>query len=60
MIDPERMLSGLTRKFTVEVDAQLYDEGVAAAQQNGQTEGHVLEQALRFRMGLAAAAIPRR
>ena len=38
----------MTRKFTVEVDAQLYDELVAAAQHNGQTEGHVLEQALRF------------
>ena len=48
MIDPERMLSGMTRKFRVEVDAQLHDELVAAAQQNGQTEGHVLEQALRF------------
>jgi hypothetical protein len=48
MIDPERMLSGMTRKFTVEVDVQLHDELVVAAQQNGQTEGHVLEQALRF------------
>jgi BMFP domain-containing protein YqiC len=37
-----------TKKFTPEIDAQLYEEFVAAAAQNGQTKRHVLEQALRF------------
>ena len=37
-----------TKKFTPEIDAQLYDEFVAIAEQNGQTKRHVLEQALRF------------
>jgi hypothetical protein len=38
----------MTKKFTPEIDAQLYDEFVAVAEQNGQTKRHVLEQALRF------------
>ncbi len=38
----------MTKKFTPEIDAQLYDELVAVAEQNGQTKRHVLEQALRF------------
>ena len=37
-----------TKKFTPEIDAQLYDELVAMAKQNGQTRRHVLEEALRF------------
>ena len=37
-----------TKKFTPEIDARLYDEFVAVAEQNGQTKRHVLEQALRF------------
>ena len=34
-----------TKKFTPEIDAQLYDEFVAVAEQ---TKRHVLEEALRF------------
>jgi hypothetical protein len=37
-----------TKKFTPEIDAQLYEEFVAVAEKNGQTKRHVLEQALRF------------
>jgi hypothetical protein len=37
-----------TKKFTPEIDAQLYDEFVAVAERNGQTKRHVLEEALRF------------
>jgi hypothetical protein len=37
-----------TRKFTPEIDAQLYDEFVSVAAKNGQTKRHVLEQALSF------------
>jgi hypothetical protein len=37
-----------TKKFTPEIDAQLYDELVQTAERNGQTRRHVLEQALRF------------
>jgi hypothetical protein len=37
-----------TKKFTPEIDAKLYDEFVALAEQNGQTKRHVLEQALKF------------
>ena len=37
-----------TKKFTPEIDAQLYDEFVAVAERNGQTKRHVLEQALSF------------
>ena len=36
------------QKFTLEIDAQLYDEFVAVAERNGQTQRHVLEEALRF------------
>jgi BMFP domain-containing protein YqiC len=42
------MSSAPTKKFTPEIDAQLYDEFVAVAERNGQTKRHVLEQALRF------------
>ena len=37
-----------TRKFTPEIDAELYDEFVSLAERNGQTKRHVLEEALRF------------
>jgi hypothetical protein len=37
-----------TKKFTPEIDAQLYDEFVAVAERNGQSKRYVLEQALRF------------
>jgi BMFP domain-containing protein YqiC len=37
-----------TKKFTPEIDAQLYDQFVAVAEKNGQTKRHVLEEALRF------------
>jgi hypothetical protein len=37
-----------TKKFTPEIDARLYDEFVAVAEQNGQTKRHILEQALKF------------
>lgn len=37
-----------TKKFTPEIDAKLYEELVAVAEQNGQTKRHVLEQALGF------------
>ena len=42
------MLPMITKKFTPEIDAHLYDEFVAVAEQNGQTKRHVLEQALKF------------
>ena len=42
------MPATMTKKFTPEIDAQLYDEFVAVAEQNGQTKRYVLEQALRF------------
>jgi hypothetical protein len=41
-------MSATTKKFTPEIDARLYEEFVAVAEQNGQTKRHVLEQALRF------------
>ena len=37
-----------TKKFTPEIDSALYDELVQTADRNGQTQRHVLEQALRF------------
>jgi len=37
-----------TKKFTPEIDASLYEELVAVAKQNGQSQRHVLEQALAF------------
>ena len=42
------MRATMTKKFTPEIDAQLYDEFVAVAEQKGQTKRHVLEEALRF------------
>jgi hypothetical protein len=37
-----------TKKFTPEIDAELYEEFVAVAAKNGQSQRHVLEQALIF------------
>jgi hypothetical protein len=37
-----------TKKFTPEIDAALYEELVAVAKQNGQSQRYVLEQALGF------------
>jgi hypothetical protein len=34
-----------TKKFNIEIDAQLYAELVAVAEQSGQTKRHVLEEA---------------
>jgi hypothetical protein len=47
-IKVKNMPAARTKKFTPEIDAQLYDEFVAVAEKNGQTKRHVLEQALRF------------
>ena len=40
--------SATTKKFTPEIDAQLYEEMVAVAKQNGQPQRYVLERALEF------------
>jgi BMFP domain-containing protein YqiC len=37
-----------TRKFTPEIDAKLYKEFVDVATRNGQSQRHILEEALRF------------
>jgi hypothetical protein len=37
-----------TKKFTPEIDAKLYKEFVAVAKQNGQSQRHILEEALKF------------
>lgn len=37
-----------TKKFTPEIDAKLYEEFVAVAKQNHQSQRQVLEQALAF------------
>jgi hypothetical protein len=37
-----------TKKFTPEIDAGLYEEFVAVAKRNGQSQRHVLEEALKF------------
>jgi hypothetical protein len=37
-----------TKKFTPEIDAKLYNEFVSVAEKNGQSQRHVLEQALAF------------
>ena len=41
-------MSARTRKFTPEIDARLYKEFVAMAERHGQTQRHLLEQALAF------------
>src|SRR5207244_6472033 len=40
--------STTTKKFTPEIDAQLYEEMVAVAKQNGQPQRYMLERALEF------------
>lgn len=42
------MPSKKTKKFTPEIDAKLYEEFIAVAEKNGQSQRHVLEQALEF------------
>lgn len=42
------MAAGKTKKFTPEIDAELYEEFVALAERNGQSKRHVLEEALGF------------
>ena len=42
------MPATMTKKFTPEIDAQLYEEMVAVAKQNGQPQRYVLERALEF------------
>jgi predicted HicB family RNase H-like nuclease len=37
-----------TKKFTPEIDAKLHKEFVAVAKRNGQSQRHVLEEALKF------------
>jgi hypothetical protein len=37
-----------TKKFTPEIDARLYKEFVAVAKRNGQSQRHILEEALKF------------
>ena len=37
-----------TKKFTPEIDAKLYKEFVAVARRNGQSQRHILEEALKF------------
>ena len=37
-----------TKKFTPEIDAKLYKEFVAVAKRNGQSQRHLLEEALKF------------
>ncbi len=41
-------MSSTTKKFTPEIDAKLYKEFVAVAKRNGQSQRHVLEEALKF------------
>jgi hypothetical protein len=37
-----------TKKFTPEIDAKLYKEFIAVAKRNGQSQRHILEEALKF------------
>ncbi|HVI09900.1 MAG TPA: hypothetical protein VND65_16555 [Candidatus Binatia bacterium] len=41
-------MSDATKKFTPEINAKLYKESVAVARRNGQSQRHVLEEALTF------------
>jgi hypothetical protein len=45
-----------TKKFTPEIDAKLYKEFVATAKRNGQSQRHVLEEALKFYLKNVAPA----
>jgi hypothetical protein len=42
------MPATMTRKISPEVDAKLWDELTAVARQNGQSQRHVLEEALAY------------
>jgi hypothetical protein len=37
-----------SKKFTPEIDSALYEEFVAVAKRNGQSQRHILEEALKF------------
>lgn len=41
-------MSAGTKKFTPEIDAELYDELVTTAKKSGHTQRYVLEEALRY------------
>jgi uncharacterized membrane protein (DUF373 family) len=41
-------MATMTKKFTPEINAELYEEFVAVAKQNRQSQRQVLEQALEF------------
>ena len=41
-------MAPVKKKFTPEIDAQLYEEFAAVAERSGQTKRHVLEEALKF------------
>jgi hypothetical protein len=45
-----------TKKFTPEIDAKLYNEFVAVAKRNGQSQRHILEEALKFYLKNVAPA----
>jgi len=45
-----------TKKFTPEIDAKLYKEFVAVAKRNGQSQRHILEEALKFYLKNVAPA----
>jgi hypothetical protein len=45
-----------TKKFTPEIDAKLYKEFVAVAKRNGQSQRHILEEALKFYLRNVAPA----
>ena len=38
----------MNKKSTPEIDAKLYKEFVAVAKRNGQSQRHILEEALKF------------
>jgi hypothetical protein len=42
------MTAAKTKKIAPEIDAQLYEEMIEAAKQNGQSQRYVLERALEF------------
>jgi hypothetical protein len=41
-------MAATTKKFTPEIDANLYKEFVAVAKRNGQSQRYILEEALKF------------
>ena len=44
----DNMPATLTKKIAPEIDAQLWEEVIAVAEQNGQSQRYVLEQALTY------------